>query len=361
MAHRLSRGLLESQLEALDLCSSLFPQEGELTLSEETQRFVPSLREWCENASDGSIAGVETHGPQIWENEIAFLVNLTLKPRDQTQALPSSPEPSSSSKTYPISLSIRLPTVADTRTSDLPPPAENNLVHPSWLPRASYDALSSSLPVYQSSTFTSNTDFVLSIIDYVRDKGPDFIPPPSQQLGEDETSQGGAAAKKGRSRRQKSNTDGQNDPEFRVWLWFPSLSTREKRDDIVNWASDYDLTGFVLAGKPAVMCLEGTENNIQDYMADIKSNSWADIPSFQKKVSERYRQPLLHSSASTATLSSNDPSCRIFSTMSEITKLIPQSGQRGNRGDMAEVRDYLEKKGLGEAFGAVIGGGQFSS
>jgi hypothetical protein len=47
--------------------------------------------------------------------------------------------------------------------------------------------------------------------------------------------------------------------------------------------------------------------------------------------------------------------------MSEITKLIAQSGQRGNRGDMSEVRDYLEKKGLGEAFGAVIGGGQFSS
>jgi hypothetical protein len=46
--------------------------------------------------------------------------------------------------------------------------------------------------------------------------------------------------------------------------------------------------------------------------------------------------------------------------MSEITKLIPQSGQRGNRGDMAEVKEFLEKKGLGEAFGKVIGGGQFS-
>ncbi|GAA5987377.1 hypothetical protein JCM5350_005647 [Sporobolomyces pararoseus] len=360
MAHRLSRGLLESQLEALDLCSSLFPQEGELELSEETQRFVPSLRDWCENTSDGTIAGVETHGPQVWENEIAFLVNLTLKPRDQ----PSSPEPpsaSSSPKTYLISLSIRLPTVADTRTSDLPPPAEYNLVHPSWLPRASYDTLSSSLPTYQSSTFTSNTDFVLSIIDFVRDKGPDFIPPPSQQISEDETSQGGTGSRKGRSRRQKTKTGGENDPEFRVWFWFMSLSTREKRDDIVNWASDYDLTGFVLAGKPALMCLEGTENNIQDYMADIKSNSWADIPSFQKKVSERYRQPLRQSSSGTATLSSNDPSYRIFSSMSEITKLIPQSGQKGNRGDMAEVRDYLEKKGLGEAFGAVVGGGQFSS
>jgi len=45
--------------------------------------------------------------------------------------------------------------------------------------------------------------------------------------------------------------------------------------------------------------------------------------------------------------------------MSEITSLIPQSGQKGNRGNMVEVREYLESKGLGEAFGAVVGGGQF--
>ncbi|GAA5901104.1 uncharacterized protein JCM6883_004754 [Sporobolomyces salmoneus] len=347
MAHRLSRGLLESQLEALDLCASLFPQEGELTLTEETERFVPSLREWVEDKSkDGSILGVERDGPRHWENEISFIVQLNLKPRNSD----------SSTQSYPISITVRLPTVADTRTSDLPPPAVNYLNQASWLPRTSFDELSRSLPQYNSATFTTNSDFVLSIIDYVRDKGPDYIPDPSEtSQGDDES-----ATKKGGKSRRKRSGNNENDPEFRVWLWFPSLSTREKRDDIVNWATDYDLTGFVLAGKPAVMCLEGTENNIQDYMADIKSNSWADIPSFQKKVSERYRQPL-QSSSTTTTLSSNDPSRRIFSEMSEITKLIPQSGQRGNRGDMAEVREYLEKKGLGEAFGTVIGGGQFSS
>lgn len=100
----------------------------------------------------------------------------------------------------------------------------------------------------------------------------------------------------------------------------------------------------------------------------------ADIPSFQKKVrlppslfcpsltntslmqiSERYRTPLLPSSTP-----STDPTAhRIFTTMDEITSLIPRTGQRGNRGEMGEVRDFLETKGLGEAFGLVIGGGQF--
>lgn len=36
--------------------------------------------------------------------------------------------------------------------------------------------------------------------------------------------------------------------EVRVWFWLQSLSTKSKRDDIVNWASEYNLTGFVLAG-----------------------------------------------------------------------------------------------------------------
>ncbi|GAA5845354.1 hypothetical protein JCM3766R1_006328 [Sporobolomyces carnicolor] len=350
MAHRLSRGLLESQLEALDLCSSLFPQDGELTLSDETERFVPALREWVhDETKDGSTLGVERDGPRHWENEIAFVVHLALQRR-------SSSESDSDETRYPISLSIKLPTVADTRTSDLPPPAIYYLNQPAWLARTAFDSLSRSLPQYNSATFTSNTDFVLSIIDHVRDRGPDHIPERRAQPDDDDES----SSTKGRRRRQRSGR--YDDPEYRVWLWFPSLSTREKRDDIVNWASDYDLTGFVLAGKPAVMCLEGTENNIQEYMADIKSNSWADIPSFQKKVSERFRQPLLAASSSTTTsLSSNDPSHRIFTDMSEITSLIAQSGQRANRGDMAEVRAFLDKKGLGDAFGAVVGGGQFSS
>jgi hypothetical protein len=34
----------------------------------------------------------------------------------------------------------------------------------------------------------------------------------------------------------------------RVWFWFPSLSSKEKRKDLVTFAHDAGLTGFVLAG-----------------------------------------------------------------------------------------------------------------
>lgn len=34
----------------------------------------------------------------------------------------------------------------------------------------------------------------------------------------------------------------------RVWFWFPSLSSKEKRKDLVTFGHDAGLTGFVLAG-----------------------------------------------------------------------------------------------------------------
>ena len=100
--------------------------------------------------------------------------------------------------------------------------------------------------------------------------------------------------------------DVEDDGELqRVWFWFPSLSPREKRKDLVNYAARWRLTGFVLAGtslisfrrrlaspdviillgKPGLLCLEGTARQAEDYMSAIKSESWGDIPSYQKKGS----------------------------------------------------------------------------
>lgn len=239
MAHRLSKSLLEAQLEAYDLCHSLFSQEGELSLTCSSEEFLPHLREWLETTKDGSIAGVEHDGPSVWENEIEFTLKLTFKrPEDESDAI------------FPLILSVRLPTVADVRTSDLPPPAIWHVPQPQWLSRKSYDSLSSSLPRYNSATFTSNTDYILQVIDHLREEGPSLVPSP-----EDEEPPV-TSTKKSRRTPSTSIPDSQVCPkEFRVWLWFPSLSTREKRDDITSWAPEYDLTGFVLAGTFALLLL----------------------------------------------------------------------------------------------------------
>lgn len=134
----------------------------------------------------------------------------------------------------------------------------------------------------------------------------------------------------------------------RVWFYFPSLSTREKRDDMVNFAPTYQLTGFVLAGKPGMLCLEGTTANIDAYMKYIKTHSWGDIPSYQKKVSERYRETLGEDEDSTGIQ-------RVFSGMEEITGVLgDRGGARANRGDMKALEIWLKDKGLGDAFEKVI-------
>ncbi|WWC60411.1 uncharacterized protein I303_102983 [Kwoniella dejecticola CBS 10117] len=149
------------------------------------------------------------------------------------------------------------------------------------------------------------------------------------------------------SKAQISPTDSDMDTKvdeeiIRVWFWLPSLSTREKRDDMVNFAKEVGLTGFVLAGKPGLLAVEGGSQVIDKYMSRIKSESWSDIPKHHKKITERLRRPL------------TSPEARAFQDMREITDTITHYGQYNHRGDMSEVKKLMDQWGVGEDFGAVI-------
>jgi hypothetical protein len=91
-------------------------------------------------------------------------------------------------------------------------------------------------------------------------------------------------------------------------------------------------------------------------MSRIKSESWSDIPPFQKKVkvilfphksvlidqvTERLRRPL-------------EQDQRRFQTIVDITDQIPKYGQYNHRGEMGEVKRLMELWGVGEDFSAVV-------
>jgi hypothetical protein len=91
-------------------------------------------------------------------------------------------------------------------------------------------------------------------------------------------------------------------------------------------------------------------------MSRIKSDSWSDIPPFQKKaspllfsanyvlilqVTERLRRPL-------------DQDQRRFQAIVDITDQIPKYGQYNHRGEMGEVKRLMELWGVGEDFSAVV-------
>ena len=131
-------------------------------------------------------------------------------------------------------------------------------------------------------------------------------------------------------------------PLTRVWFYFPSISTREKRDDLINHAPSYGLTGFLLAGKPGFLCVEGSSKSIDDYMKFIKTESWGDIPAHHKKVSERYRE-------------SGAGVKREFEDMREVTDEVGERrGERANRTDMKALEIWLGERGFGDVMRKIV-------
>lgn len=297
----LPREIMESQLAMIDLLQAMFPEPEELSLSPDTKLLISQLQHWCID---------EKALPSAVPPTISATLNLSIENNQNTGI---------SGDVHHVQLNISIPLQSSDPEPAEAPPLKVVVRQPDWMSKAEVAELSAEMPV----------DDVFSAIEYIRDEAPNYVKSSNQQsaygLGNGE-----------------SATAVQAGPISRVWFYFPSLSTREKRDDLVNHAPGYGLTGFVLAGKPGVLCLEGTTRNVDAYMKFIKTESWGDIPSHQKKVSERYREE-------------GEGVQRAFSGMEEITdSLGERRGERANRGDMKALEAWLVDRGLGEAFEKVI-------
>lgn len=288
----LSAEHMETQLSTIELLAGMFPEADEISIPPETIRWAELL------ASEGPLTS-----PTPPELSLSLNLNVGDVAIDELRH---------------ISLNISVPL----RYSDVdraePPPLRYYLRQPAWLSKAQIVDFASAMP--QGDVFEA--------IEWIREEAPERL---VAKMKEDSSSSGHAV-----------------EALVRVWFYFPSLSTREKRDDMVNFAPAYQLTGFVLAGKPGVLCLEGTNTNVDAYMKYIKTHSWGDIPSHQKKVSERYRETLGMDGESTGVQ-------RVFSGMEEITGVLgDRGGARANRGDMKALEIWLKGRGLGGAFERVL-------
>ncbi|ODM15445.1 hypothetical protein SI65_09048 [Aspergillus cristatus] len=283
----LAADLMESQLSTVDLLTAMFPSPGELDIPESTTQCIEKLRDWCQDpASEPS--GIPS----------SLLLAVCLPIADGEKA---------------IQVNVSIPLQCEDPAIDQPPSLNYSLRQPEWMSKAEVAGLAAAMP----------QDDLFGAFEYIQEEASQFLERQTQQALSAETE---AIISGG--------------PIVRVWFYFPSLSTREKRDDMVNNAPGYSLTGFVLAGKPGVLCLEGASADIDAYMSFIKTHSWGDIPSHQKKVSERFRETDVQ---------------RVFSRMEEITdSLGERGGKRANRGDMQALEAWLQDRGLQEAFENVI-------
>lgn len=293
----LPRDLLEAQLSLVELIRAMYPSSTE-TSDSATDEMIERLRSWCESSGPPSGSG---------NLPSRFSFDMTI-PLDVEGAEVLSPE---------IQISIVVPLTTTDSDITEPPPLTYSLRQPVWMSRAELAELGSGMPAGD----------VLGAFDYIQENAPRYL----RNASKSQT-------------KESSRAEKDAGPLIRVWFYFPSLSTREKRKDLVSYTTAYDLTGFVLAGKPGVLCLEGSSGNIDGYMNAIKNESWGDIPSHQKKVSERFREEC-------------GPEGRKFAGMSEITDdLGAKHGTRKNRGDMAALEAWLREKGVGDSFSKVVMG-----
>lgn len=298
--------LLESQLAMVDLIRAMYPSSEHET-DHATEKLLDEIRERCENPDSADDMAAARLPPSL---SLTITVPIDVGTSEGSCDLPLS-----------IQMSVHVPLSSSEREDPPPtepPPLTYSLRQPAWLSRAEVADLGTGMP----------PDDILAAFDHVQENATRVLA--------SRTANGAVGT--------TSIPSSSSGPLLRVWFYFPSLSTREKRRDLVSYAPRYGLTGFVLAGKPGVLCLEGASGDVDGYMNAIKNESWGDIPSHQKKVSERFREEC-------------GDGGRRFVDMSEITDdLGEKRGARKNRGDMAALEAFLKEKGVGESFSKVVMG-----
>lgn len=292
----LGKELMALQLGQLDLLMAMYSPDDAVHIDTTSLELFERLKEWCESDADKL--------PSFSDPSISMLLDLDLSDSPEVQG----DEPRS------LQLNLTIPLVQEGDSQSDPPPIKSRLQQPSWLSKNEVAAINANLP----------DEDILSVIEHIKNT---------------------VAEKPTRSNTTPSEANGlfdKNAPLVRAWFYFPSISTREKRDDLVKFAPMYGLSGFLMAGKPGILCLEGGSIAIDDFMKFIKTDSWGDIPPQHKKVSERYRETDLDSG-------------RAFTDMQEITETVGERrGERANRSDMKALEAWLVDRGLGAAFGQVF-------
>ncbi|TKW51303.1 RWD domain-containing protein 2B [Colletotrichum tanaceti] len=315
--HLLPPDLVEHQIGQIDLLMAMYPAEGEATIEKESEEILALFKSHLEDPSSSSSPPLPpqltftTRPPQV-----SVLLTLTIDEQRQQQDGKDPPAPP---KTLQLDIAVPFshppsgPTPPPPTPPDEAPRVAVRVRQPAWLSRAATAQLNARVP---------EDEDLLGTIEVVRDAAAEHLAAAANNHPDAD-----ADADADSDYDDDDDAAGENHPRrrlVRVWFYFPSISTRSKRDDLVAHAPAYGLTGFLYAGKPGLLCLEGGPRRVDAYMRFIKTESWGDIPAHHKKVTERHRETGL--------------AARVFPDMSEITGSVGERrGQRANRGDMKAV------------------------
>lgn len=123
----------------------------------------------------------------------------------------------------------------------------------------------------------------------------------------------------------------------RMFIYSHHIYSVNKRKHIVNWAKEFDLTGFSMPGKPGMICVEGEMTNVQKFWTQLKTEPWHKL---QIKETQNFEID-----------SSNMKSSRKFDNFEE--KLFSSNNDANI--DIGVLFAFLKEKGLESIFNLYFG------
>ena len=118
--------------------------------------------------------------------------------------------------------------------------------------------------------------------------------------------------------------------------YFHHIFNKEKRAHIMQWARDYAVTGFMAAGKPGIIVVEGQADSVQAFIQSVRRLPW-------QKMQSRAVQ------CETCALREVD-SMRKFASFTD-----EECCGEGTHLDVGAVRRVLELHGVGDVFSVLFG------
>ena len=234
MPDLVERSIIQSHYETFTVCESIYANPNELTVDTDTRQIINALQEYFESTptpDHEECLQNSTLGKSLIRSRALRLVI--------QQLIDDQPD-------LALRIAVELPLLQfeEEHQGGL---VKLGIQSPDFLSRASSDRLVKELVLAMDDARANglataeedNVGLIMDACQRVVTLGSELV----QQEKHHQQQQ--ARTLRGE---KEVGTDNEEEELQRVWFWFPSLSTREKRRDLVTYASRWGLTGFVLAG-----------------------------------------------------------------------------------------------------------------
>lgn len=185
------------------------------------------------------------------------------------------------------------------------------------LSRVDQDNMNADLHEFMTASITPGEQCLLSVVEWARGNAEGY-------LSQSHNCHASASP----------DTPGTDDDKHfcRMWLYMHHIYSKTKRRNILSTASELELTGFSLPGKPGVVCVEGDVQRTKEFYSVLRRWNWKSITCRKKEV------------ISTVNVQSE----RKIKDFQELN--FDTHGPRSNHMDLGQFRDYLKEHGLDYMF-----------